>query len=597
MINKQLKLIRGLFMIMFPLFLVSCNSENSSDSSSLSSITEQSLSDNSESSSSYDSEGSTSEPIIEKYQFQTIKGKFDYLDKGATSKGNALCLITNKFLTEGTVSSDVQSIGKQQTGLLFRSDVSATSYYCLYLESLYGNKLTLTKVNGTASSELSSCYISAGYNANSNVELKVIISGNKIQCFYDNKLFISFTEDKLLEGNRVGLISKNEGSNFRNIDINEGNDFKTVDTLITGHSYMELWSNYKSDLSRYSDIFNIGIGGTSANDWPSHINAVVDYCPNKIIYMIGINDVGWKKTPSKFIEEVKEYVNTLLDKLANVKICLISINNCPQYANSQATINEMNRLLWNYVYETDRLLYANIDKAFLNADGTPNASCFTDGLHPTASSYSVIRNAIYEAFDGKNQPNEFHDKGSDSNYDFDTGKGVVNSIKQNTTNSDWTFIDNKIITNSNGYCLSLESYSNFSTVLNFSNISQLNDGADNPFFTKKAVKAFLFGGSEINGTYNGYALHISCDWVEILKLDGFNSTFIDGFNVNAADLDIKLTINNKILTLTYGDGTALPASFNGNASVELNDYVSGKVGVLKNDNYKSEVYIFEFKTN
>ena len=595
MVNKKYRLLGALF-VAFPLLLSACNESgsNASSSNGETSATSSSFIDSTTSGSETSSGG---QPVEENFKFQTIKGNFDYLDDGATSKESSTCLVTNKFMKEGTFSLNIVNNGKQPAGILFLSDAGATSYYSLHLESVNGNKLVLNKVNGTSVTELGSCYITAGYNASSKVELKVIVIDKKIQCFYDNKLFISRSDEDLLAGNRIGLITKNSGTTFRNISLSKDIDFETVDTLITGHSYMELWTNYKNDLSRFDDIFNIGIGGTSANDWYGHVNEVVDYNPKNLIYMIGINDVGWNKSPSKYIDEVKQYINPLLEKLPEVKICLISVNNCPLYASSQSTIDEMNRLLWNYVFATDRLSYANVDKAFLKADGTPDASCFTDGLHPTAVSYKVIRDAIYDAFDGKNQPDKIHDDESLDNFDLESGKTLISNIKSNNTNCDWTFNENLITANSNGTILSSNSYSNFSIVLKFSNISQLSDGSDNPFFTKKAVKAFLFGGSEVDGKYVGYALHVSSDWFEILKLDGYNSTFIDGFNVDPFDTCVKLTLNGTSLSLSYGDGKSFPVSFNKKATVELDDYSSGKVGALKNDEYKSNLYVYEFKTD
>ena len=131
-----------------------------------------------------------------------------------------------------------------------------------------------------------------------------------------------------------------------------------------------------------------------------------DYHPTKLIYMMGINDVGRSITPLQFINNVKAYINPILEKISDIKVCLVSINQCPIYASSKNVIQEMNRELSNYVFETNNVYYANIDNAFLKGDGTPDPNFFVDGLHPTEQAYLVIRDAIYDAFDNKNQPQE-----------------------------------------------------------------------------------------------------------------------------------------------------------------------------------------------
>ena len=347
-------------------------------------------------------------PIEEDFlDFQTFNGEFEYYDYGAISKSSLnMGLITNKTFTGGTIKMNVTANEKYQAGFIFCSELYPNSYYFLCLDSSIGNRLVLIKHMNNNDEELGSCYITAGYVETSTNELKVIVQNNKIQCFWNDKLFISRTDTNFLTGDRVGIRSKNAGTVYENIDISSKNEFKTVDTLITGHSYMELWKNYKTDLSRYKDITNIGIGGSASNDWINHVSEVVDYHPTKLIYMMGINDVGRSITPLQFINNVKAYINPILEKISDIKVCLVSINQCPIYASSKNVIQEMNRELSNYVFETNNVYYANIDNAFLKGDGTPDPNFFVDGLHPTEQAYLVIRDAIYDAFDNKNQPQE-----------------------------------------------------------------------------------------------------------------------------------------------------------------------------------------------
>ena len=563
------------------------NSESESSSDSTSEASSSSSADSSSGSSSSSSESSSVEEACE---FQTLRGSLDYRDYGATSKSSSSSLITNRRFNNGTVSMEVMPGGEGSAGFAFRSDVMMASYYYLYVDSPTGggSKMVLSKRENGADTVVGYCYISAGHSKTTNVELKVIVNDGKIQCFYDDKLFISRVDESPLSGAYVGLKTSNAGTIYEDISISKANDFKTVDTLVTGHSYMELWSNYKTDLSRYPDIFNIGIGGTSSNDWAGHVEEVVDYHPNRLIYMIGINDVGWKRTPADFMQYVKAYLNPLLTRLPNLQVALVSVNNCPLYKDSQATIDAMNGLLKDYAIDHDRVFYANVDKAFLKDDGTPDGSCFTDGLHPTANAYLTIRDAIYDAFDNKNQPTW--------NFDTASGKAVANEIKANASASDWTFSENEATMNSTGFYLSSSTYTNFSVALDMSGVSDSAADADNPFFSHKATKAFLFGGSvDTNGKYQGYALNFSKYWFQILKLDGYDSTFIDGWNVDPEGVKVRLTLNGSKCTLTYVGGATMGSTFSNNTEVTLSDYSGGKVGLLRNDTSATLATIHEFK--
>ncbi len=220
-------------------------------------------------------------------------------------------------------------------------------------------------------------------------------------------------------------------------------------------------------------------------------------------------------------------------------------------------------------------------------------SCFKDGLHPTDASYLTIRDAIYDAFDGKNQPQDSPKGGEASG--SSAGTALVSELKANNPSSDWSFADNKVAMTSLGYCLSSSVYGDFSAVIDFTGISPSTDVNANPFFSHVATKGFLFGGSaDASGNYQGYALNVSYDWFEILKLNGTSSTFIDGFNMGPEGVKVNLTISGTTLMLRLADGTSLSDSFNKKTEITLSDYAGGKIGAMRNDSYASLLTIYDF---
>ena len=266
------------------------------------------------------------------------------------------------------------------------------------MTSVGGNQMKLSKYSGGTATELGSCYVTAGYSYKSEITLKVEFDNGDIKCFFNDLMLIYRVDNTPLTGSRVGYISKNDGSKFVNESISSSRNFKTVDTLIIGHSYMELWSNYKADLNKYNDIFNIGIGGTASNDWIGHFNEVKAYSPNRLIYMIGINDVPRGTSAEGIMNNIKALIDNVMNDFPSMKICLLSINRCITHEDYKTVIGETNVLLKQYVNEHSNLYYGDLDNAFLNESGNPDPSCFTDGLHPTPASYLVISDAIYNAF-------------------------------------------------------------------------------------------------------------------------------------------------------------------------------------------------------
>jgi hypothetical protein len=315
-----------------------------------------------------------------------------------SKKANNIGLLKNVDLTSGTFSSKVCARDMNNCGLIFASDETANNYYSLFMTSVGGNQMKLSKFSNGTSVELGSCYVTAGYSYNSEITLKVEFDNGDIKCFFNDLMLIYRVDETPLTATKVGYISKNIGSKFINEYTSNTRAFKTVDTLIIGHSYMELWSNYKNDLSKYSDIFNIGIGGTASNDWVGHRSEVRAYAPNRLIYMIGINDVPRGSSAETIMTNIKALIDNVMVDLPTTKICLLSINRCVTHEDYKSVIAETNTLLKAYTNEHSNLYYGDLDNAFLGSDGNPDSSCFVDGLHPTASSYQVIANAIYSAF-------------------------------------------------------------------------------------------------------------------------------------------------------------------------------------------------------
>ncbi len=329
-----------------------------------------------------------------------------WYEKGGSmvSQGvNDIALLKDQNLASGTFQATMSANGIYDSGLIFNANDDASEYYYIYTNSVDGNQFKLLKHKDNTDTELGSCYLTGGHNPEANIPIKVVFNNGDIKCFYEGKLLIARVDSSPLTGNRIGFLSKNVHGRYCDIYTSTEEEFSEVETLIIGHSYMELWTNYKEDLSKYTDIMNIGIGGTSTNDWKGHFNEVKAYNPKRLIYVIGINDFPWGTLPATILANVQELMSQVLSDLPDTETCIVSVNKacdtswCKYYTNYKDRINEYNALLRTYVEGTDHLYYGDIDNAFLDANGVPDPGYFVDGLHPTKEAYLTIRDAIYNA--------------------------------------------------------------------------------------------------------------------------------------------------------------------------------------------------------
>ena len=335
--------------------------------------------------------------LMQPTDYEILKGNFISTDNTNIMSSLPLSLALHKSfeLTEGTLSLKLVQGSSNETGVIFRSNNSASSYY---LFSVSNGRTHLFKVTEGSSVELTPDeYLSAGYNSNTAYDTKIVIKGNTIYCYFSGILYATYTDNNMLTGNKVGLHSKAPYASFSDVSLSVTPEVQTAKTLVIGHSYMELWTNYKNDLSNFEDVYNIGIGGSVSFDWNDMEENVAAYSPTTLIFMIGINDFPRGLSPEAIANNVRTLLINLKAKVPTLEeVALVSINRCVTHDVFRSQIETTNNLYRNIVNDLSYVHYADVDNAFLT-NGTPDAKYFTDGLHPTAASYSYIVDAIEKA--------------------------------------------------------------------------------------------------------------------------------------------------------------------------------------------------------
>jgi hypothetical protein len=299
--------------------------------------------------------------------------------------------------------------------------------------------------------------------------------------------------------------------------------------------------------------------------------------------MTGINDIPHGIENRTLYTHLYKTLFEVKERIEDIEICLLSIPQVPMfYEEYKDKVTEANNYYKKLAYDFEHVYYGDVDDAYLKSDGTPDPNCFTDGLHPKLEEYDDIVKAIDEAFNNQNQPTkeEIYVKIDDVNYNEASGETLVKELKNNSA-STWGFTKNTVDVNSKGLVLSNTAYNNFEIVYKVDKLT-----ANNPYFSSKIQNALVFGSNVVNGKLQGYALSLGKEWLQICYIEGsenYKVSFLDGYNISSSYAYIKLSVFNRVATLTYGDGDKIGNSFTGALSFPLINYQAGSVGFLKDE--------------
>ena len=334
------------------------------------------------------------EPIVEPEI--EVSGAYTLTDGTfVATEDNAFGYITNRSVSEGSAEFVMTSTADSCAGLVFALSDDMASYYFLGVNNLAPRQFVLMKHENGEDVLLKASYMSQ-HKHSYVYELRVELFGSKIMCFNDGQLYLTYTDENRLEGTKIGFKSGLKDTSFADFELSKESKFVTHDVILAGHSYFHLWTNCAEDLDKFDDVFNIGIGGTITSDWIDHVDEIVEYNPSKVIFCIGIND--FPGVGANVFNNLKTAIDRLLERLPNVEICALSINQTLTHNQWWQQISVFDCMLRDYANATERVYYGDMDNAFLNDQGYPDPNCFTDGLHPTAEAYKVFADAIYKAF-------------------------------------------------------------------------------------------------------------------------------------------------------------------------------------------------------
>ena len=335
-------------------------------------------------------------------------------------------LVLHKELISGniTLSSTVFVNSISPAGIVF--DYKDGNYFYFAIDNTT-HETVLYKVTNGEYIEIERNYISASYRNDLSFDMIVEIADGKYYCKFFNTMY--FTGDLVNNSTVLGFASSVPGAQFYDILLENNVVDIDVDTLIIGHSYTELWTNYKTDFSLIGlgeNILNIGISGSHSGHWNKLEEEILTYSPELLVYNIGVNDLFFNSASSKVTaDNIKDLLLNLKNQKPDLEVALISLNHCVTSGHIRQAIIETNSYLKVLANEYDWIKYVDVEDAFIDSNGVAIDSLFTDGLHPSASAYTdIFIPKIAEAL-GNNSFNDLFEQNWD-NYVTDVKSDAPN---------------------------------------------------------------------------------------------------------------------------------------------------------------------------
>ena len=159
--------------------------------------------------------------------------------------------------------------------------------------------------------------------------------------------------------------------------------------LFVGSSSIRLWDVAKS-FPGVATV-NRGFGGSQLAD-SIHFapRIVLKHKPRVVVLYAGDNDLAAGKTPEQVAADFRAFARVVHEALPRTRVVFIAIK--PSLARWKLwdKVQQANALIAAQCQQDERLVYVDVAKPMLGADGKPRSELFVkDGLHLSAEGYAV----------------------------------------------------------------------------------------------------------------------------------------------------------------------------------------------------------------
>ncbi|WP_229258300.1 GDSL-type esterase/lipase family protein [Duganella rivi] len=257
---------------------------------------------------------------------------------------------------------------------------------CFYREGDDFSKITQPfELNGTGAGKVAVANVKYQLSGKPNVSCPdyktVSVTPDKLNESWSISWWTERHEKKLVEARQLG---------------------KSAQVVFIGDSITEGWEKDGAPIwNRYYKPLNglaLGFGGDRTENvlWRLQHGEVDSIDPKVAVLMFGTNNTGHRQEdPKTTAIGIKRNIDELQKRLPNTRILLLAIFPRGEKPDDQLRqINEkINTIIAGFA-DNQKVFFANINQAFLQADGTLSRDIMPDLLHPNEKGYAIWAKAM-----------------------------------------------------------------------------------------------------------------------------------------------------------------------------------------------------------
>lgn len=177
--------------------------------------------------------------------------------------------------------------------------------------------------------------------------------------------------------------------------------------VFIGDSITQGWEKegapiWQTHYARY-DALDLGFGGDRTENvlWRLQNGAVDGLVPKVAVLMIGTNNTGLRGDfPASTVAGIRRNLDELRQRLPRTRILLVAI--FPRDATPESPLRRINESInaqLPSLADGNRILFLDVNRAFLTPDGTLSKTIMPDLLHPNEAGYAIWAKAMQPELD------------------------------------------------------------------------------------------------------------------------------------------------------------------------------------------------------
>ncbi len=185
---------------------------------------------------------------------------------------------------------------------------------------------------------------------------------------------------------------QNKADNYAHLNekyCKKGQIVLAGDSITDMYNYYELFDAYRKESGK--EVFNRGIGGDTSNRLLERLESnVLCLEPEKVVYLIGINDINCGASAEYIAENIKRLITKTKERCPGCKIAVQSVYPVVDTrTRKNRDVIPLNKLIKDICRDTETV-YIDLYERLCDEKGSFSSKYTYDGLHPNVHGYEII---------------------------------------------------------------------------------------------------------------------------------------------------------------------------------------------------------------